>query len=243
MDREEFVSTISLMTDDAAAIIRHNQVLAGIKSELDANLLNPFEQDYIYREHFGQFPAEPKRQTINGVAITSRILHQTGSGLSDVAGADFLYEIEDEKFIIIQYKLARKSAVRADADQLDDLISNCPDVCMHKKKRPIPKAWLPLKLNAFCGCWYSVIDGADRRFVHACEAETIFQNVSTVQASEFSNGLSPNTFFELFSSCRIGAFLRQPRDEAIRTRYVEQSLESAHIIYEVIQSGSWTKQQ
>jgi hypothetical protein len=241
MDQEEFVSTFNLMVDDAAAIIHHNQVLAGLRTELEANLARPFEQDFIYQEHFGGFPSEPKRQVINGVVVTSRILHQTGIGLRDVLGADLLYEIEDEKFIIIQYKRASNSIVKGDSTQLDTLISNCPDVCMHKKKRPIPKTWLPLKLNAFCGCWYSVIDGGERRFMHACEAEAIFQSAGTVQASEFSNGLSRDTFFELFSSCRIGAFLRYPNDEALRTKYVDQNLDAAHVIYEVTQSGTWTK--
>jgi hypothetical protein len=160
-----------------------------------------------------------------------------------VQGADFLYEIENEKFIIIQYKRVSDSVVRADKDQLETLISNCPEVCMHKKNRPIPRAWLPLKLNAFCGCWYSVIDGENRRFVHACEAETIFQNAGTVPISEFSSGVSRDTFFELFSSCRIGAFLRRPTEQVIRTQYVKQELDAAHIVYEVTQSDLWTRRQ
>ena len=90
MDREEFVSTFNLMVDDAAAIIHHNQVLAGLRTELEANLARPFEQDFIYQEHFGGFPSEPMRQVINGVVVTSRILHQTGIGLRDVLGADLL---------------------------------------------------------------------------------------------------------------------------------------------------------
>ena len=79
MEQREFTATLNLMLDDVTAIVYNQQVLAGIHTELDRNLFTPFEQDFIYKEQFGQFPSEPQKIIVNGVVITSRVLHQTGA--------------------------------------------------------------------------------------------------------------------------------------------------------------------
>jgi hypothetical protein len=104
MESVEFKAALQLALDDATAIIHNQHIIAGIHADLDHNLLNPFEQDFIYQEHFGQFPSEPRIIVSNGVVIITRILHQTGTRLSDIRGVDLLYEIENEKFGLIQYK-------------------------------------------------------------------------------------------------------------------------------------------
>lgn len=238
MHPTEFIESYNLILNDAAAIAHNQQVLAGVHTQLNHNIFNPFEQDFIYEDHFGQRPTEPHQFTINNVKITTRILHQTGIGLRDVVGADLLYEIENEKFGLIQYKKTNNGNVKNDMAQLDTLLNNCPEICVNKKKRPIPSKWIPVKLNAFCGVWYCVFNNGERRYVHACEAEAIFNDKRSIQVNHFRTGLSKESFLELFASCRIGALLR-PRD--IKSEiYTSQLLEQKHVIVKVQQQGRWS---
>lgn len=238
MNPTEFAESFNLMLDDAIAIIHNQQVLDRIHEQLDRNRLNPFEQDLVYEDHFGQIPSESRQITYNGVKITTRVLHQTGYRLGDIQGADLLYEIEREKFGIIQYKRADNGNVKNDIAQLDTLLGNCPEVCMHKRKRPIPPGWIPIRLNSFCGYWYCVYDKGERRYVHACEAEGILGEKKSAQVEHFKSGLTKETFLELFSLCHIGA-LTTPREIDTRSRYVAQLLEARHMIWEVHQHGRW----
>lgn len=239
METEEFAATFEVMLDDTAAIIHNQKVLADIHDELDKNQLRPFEQDYIYKEHFGSMPSDPIAIEHNGVTITTRVLHQTGIQMRDITGADLLYEIEGEKFGLIQYKRENRHVIKGDYGQLNTLLNNCPDVCKNKKSRPIPQNWLPLKLNSYCGSWYATISKGEKRFLHACEAESIFWNSSTANISTFDSGLSKDTFLELFSNCRIGALVRKPKDENIRQLYLGSLVENQHLVFEVVQKGKW----
>ncbi|MCI0559423.1 MAG: hypothetical protein L0332_13045 [Chloroflexi bacterium] len=240
MERAEFSQVYNLMIDDAEAIVHNQQVLAGVHTQLQHNILVPFEQDLIYEEHFGQRPSEPRQIRHGNTTITTRILHQAGIRLSDVNGADLLYEIEGEKFGLIQYKKSSSSRIQSDEFQLARLLDNCPDVCRYKKSRPIPRTWLPLKLNAYCGCWYGIIHNGERRYVHACEAEGIMRGFNRVEVSEFEFGLTRQTFLELFSSCRAGALIR-PVNERLFTpkEYTSPLLEQQHFILTVLQRGRW----
>jgi hypothetical protein len=240
METGEFYEILILMLDDAAAIVHNQQILAGIHSQLDRNLLNPLEQDYIYRDHFGQFPAEPKSIVHNGVTIRTRILHQTGTRLSDIRGADLLYEVKDEKFGLIQYKRAARGIVHNDAEQLEALLGSCPEVCRNRQNRPLPLGWVPTKVFSFCGCWYQIIDEGQEWYLPACEAEAIFQGRNSKRAELFKSGLTKNTFLELFASCRIGALLRRRAHYDNMDTYTRQLLEDMHAILEVRQLGRWT---
>ena len=242
MERVELVETVNLMLDDAIAIIHNQQLLANIHTQLDRHLLFPHEQDYIFSDHYGQMPSEPRREVINGITVTSRILHQAGVGLRDIVGADLLYEIVDRKFGLIQYKRASSiGSVKNDRQQLETLLNNCPSVCMHKKNRPIPLNWLPLRINSFCGCWYCIIDGDERKYMHACEAEASFDNRTAANFNAFRIGIEKEAFLSMFASCRIGALIRRvPREGDISSaRYVQPLLVQRHIVLEVRQTNMW----
>ncbi len=186
-------------------------------------------------------PSQPRKSKVGDVEITSRILHQPGSGLRDVPVADLLYQIENEKFGLIQYKRSQGHSVKADSEQLSTLLGNCPEKCMYNKRRPFPKDWLPRKINGFCGSWYCVLDGnGEKRFVHACEAESIFQGSQSVQDREFGFGLSESTYLELFSGCRIGALVKFPPERKAKDGYVANLLESKHLVFEIVQKGKWS---
>lgn len=238
MNPTEFREVFDLMLRDASAIIRNQQALAGIHQQLDQNRLSPFEQDVIYEDHFGQMPSEPREITVNGVRIITRVLHQTGVRLGDIQGADLLYEIEREKFGIVQYKRSSNGTAKTDADQLETLLDSCPDVCTQKKKRPIPLDWIPVRLNAYCGIWYCVYGNGDRKYVHACEAEGVFGTRKSANVVQFRSGLTKETFLELFALCHIGA-LTTARDIQTQNRFVAVLREAKHIILEVRQRGKW----
>lgn len=241
MESQDLSTISNVIFSDITSIIHNQQVLAGIHAKLKLNEFRPFEQDYIYRDHYGTMPSQPRTFKVDGIEMTSRILHQTGIGLRDVTGADLLYEIEDEKFCLVQYKRSYNHNVKADSKQLQTLLGNCPEKCMHNKRRPLRKEWLPIKVNSFCGSWYCVIDNnGEKRFVHGCEAEAIFQRNQSVHDKEFHFGISESTYLELFSSCRIGALVRVPLDKKVKTGYVENLLESNHLIFEIVQKGKWS---
>lgn len=239
MEKDEFFKIKDYMVDDAAAIIHNQKVLADIHAELEKRLLDPFEQDLIYFDKFGERPAEPKKITHNGVVISISVLHQEGIGLSDIRGADLLYEIEREKFLIIQYKRPADTSVKTDLYQLRTLLDNCPKSCSVHKYRPISFDWLPLKLNGWCGSWYCIAADGNRRYVQACEAETIFANKKSARLENFQSGLTKMTLLELFSSCRIGAMIRTPVDTAVKESFVAGLVQREHLIYEVKQLGKW----
>jgi hypothetical protein len=207
----------------------------------DFNKLHPFEEHLIHRDHYGTFPSEPIKQKIGNVEIVTRELHRTGIGLRDIAGADLLYEIEGEKFGLIQYKTAHNHNVKIDSEQLHTLLGHCPERCMYNKNRPFPTDWLPRKINCFCGAWYCVFNtNGEEKFVHACEVESIFNGKQSVQDRQFDFGLSRSTFLELFSSCRIGALVKTQFDRKTKDKYLSMLLEAKHLIFEIVQKGKWS---
>jgi hypothetical protein len=229
LDFEEYLVLMKEMLDQAAAILEHQQVIANIKEELNRNLENPLEQDYIYKDHYGSFPGEPIEREINGVKVITRVLHQTGKGLKDIVGADLLYEIENEKYALIQYKRGFNKKVKGDVSQLDQLLKQCPSVCFYKKK---PPSFVPVRMNGFCGCYYKVIDNKNY-IVHACEAKFIFSNQTTVSIDQFKSGLSEQVFNELFASCRIGALTNVKKS----SYYIQESLNQNKFVLHVLQKG------
>lgn len=106
MERDELASLMELIQDDALAILENQAALSEVKDQLRHNQNKPFEQDFIYVDNYGDLPSKPHRQTIAGIEITTQVLHQTGTGLRDIAGADLLYEIESEKYALIQYNIS-----------------------------------------------------------------------------------------------------------------------------------------
>jgi hypothetical protein len=64
------IQTFDLILDDAAAIIHNQQVLAGIYTQLDKTALFPHEQQYIYSEHYGEMPFEPRTHYLSSVILS-----------------------------------------------------------------------------------------------------------------------------------------------------------------------------
>src|SRR5262249_50506719 len=156
-------------------ITRARAILRGIHGRLSDNDKEPFEQDLIYGLHYGTRPAEARTKSVNGVTITTRILHQTGTRLSDVGGADLLYEIPGLKYVDVQYKRPDSGRrVILNESQLDELIQNCPADCDFHRRSSLR-----------CGSWYAIIEKRDARMMPACIASGVFNSNQTAAASDF----------------------------------------------------------
>ena len=234
MEIAEYNEIIRRMDEQINSIIHHQRVLADIYSELNRNRDNPFEQDYIYRDQYGGLPSDPVQHNIGGVKITTRVLHQTGHGLSDIMGADLLYEIQDVKYVLIQYKRlpVGSTSFTVDAVQLNKILNNCPSICIYR--RNIPKA-VPTIMNGYCGCFYRVITKNESKFLPACEVGFLSSASNSVPVTKIFSGLSKDTFEELFASCRLGALTRVRKPD----KYIGECLSQWHLILHVLQNGQW----
>jgi hypothetical protein len=233
MDIVEYNSIVYDVNLEAETIIQHQRIIAGIHRQIDFRLFAPLEQDDIYRDHYGQLPIQGNKQIVDGVAISTHILHQTGARLSDIVGADMLYEIESNKYALIQYKKANKNyRVSKDENQLEQLLANCPSVCRYKTS---PPRFSPVRINGYCGCWYRVGYEDKTHYVHACEANLIFGDNKSASISKFRHGISKTDFDKLFASCTIGALVAKHDSQ----EYIKHSLDNLHLVFEVRQTGSW----
>jgi hypothetical protein len=234
VNEAEYFETLQRIEDTTNQIIHNQRVLAGVVEELQLNAEHPFEQDNIYDRHFGRRPSDPLVHDIDGVEITTRILHQTGIGMRDIAGADLLYEIRDKKFMLMQFKRASvdRSRVTNDAEQLERLLQNCPEKCYLKK---FEKVFSPIRFNGMCGIWYRVDSARESRIVHACEVKTIFDDRKSAHFDSFRSGVSVAEYESLFASCRIGAFI----DQAAMESHVSSLVEQRHVVFRCLQDGMW----
>ena len=227
MENFEIQKVTDNVNDLTDQIIRAQQTLKNINNELDRNSFRPFEQDRIYRDHYDQIPSNAREHQINGVTISTRILHQTGTHSSDISGADLLYEIEGVKFLIVQYKSPDGSGrVTNDLPQLNNLIASCPVNCKGKDQR---------RINGLCGSWYNITDNSGDQYMQACEANKTFGVYNSRYKSKFSPGLTQNTFVELFALCRVGA----PTSIESIQNYIALSLAYNRIIFPVNQFGQF----
>jgi hypothetical protein len=241
MNPHELSQDIDLMLDDASAIIHNQQILKGIHSEINKHQLNPFEIDEIYRERYGEIPSEPRIISVNGVEIMIKVLHQTGAKLSDVNGADLLYEIDNEKYTLLQYKRIDSNKAAIDKNQLSKMLNNCPDICSNKGRRPLN--WLPSKVFSFCGFWYVFLLNGERKYIPTCEVETMSKENTLDKNRIIDIGISKLSYLELFSNCRIGALLRKQDEKEILGKYITRVLEINRIIINIIQKGKWQRKE
>jgi hypothetical protein len=192
---EELDRTAALVNTQITSILRSRARLRGIEEQIGENVNEPFEQDLIYGRHYGTRPGEPRRRVIHGVEITTRVLHQTGIRLSDIDGADLIYEIPGEKYVLIQYKKTdKRGRVTRDQAQLDRLIGDCGHC--HSPWRLV-RSW--------CGSWYCVINRSEEALLPACRAADAFGTQKSADWAQFSLGISHPSFDELFAKCYLGA--------------------------------------
>ena len=208
MNSDEYAATVDIINEHVTAILRGRALLRSVREALAENANRPFEQDHVFARHYGRAPSEAQQHLVHGVAITSRILHQTGTNLSDIAGADLLYEVEDSKYVLIQYKRANAGRVTNDPEQMTELIGGCPSRCNSHL------------LSAFwCGAWVAlVVSDADQVILPSCAARDVFAGRKSATVSSFKRAMTHSTFDELFAKCYAGARTAFPSIEEIAGR-------------------------
>jgi hypothetical protein len=201
MEVDELRATVNLANKTVRGILQGQAVLEEVKEEIRRREINPFEENYIYEDHYGASPYEPREiEVYDGITITSQVLHRQGSNQSDIKGADLMYEIEGVKYVLIQYKRIKGGDVVVDRSQLNTLRSNCPSDCQY------PYFKQKTRIDGMCGSWYCARRKDEGLYVHACEADLFSRQQATVAVEKFKErGLGQQSFQELFGKCRIGA--------------------------------------
>lgn len=223
MELDEWRDSVSYINCEISSLIRAQQVHCRIRRELEARDPASLEEDFIDAHLSGDVIGAPKRFEVEGVFIIVRKLHRGGLHASDVAGADLLYEIEDQKFAIIQYKKANGNGrISLESDQLETLIDNCPTGSCNGKG-----IW------PRCGSWYAVRSGETSLYLQACEARNAFGGAALRGTSAFASGLSKEALDELFALCLFGA----PISPIGMGAAIMSGLNADHVLFTVSQRG------
>jgi hypothetical protein len=191
MESHEIISHVMREVD---GIIDRQRTIEKVKGALDDRARNPHEEDFIYGE--GTNNQKVFREEIDGVTIEKTILHRRGAKDTDISGADLLFEIVGEKYVLVQYKRADGSGrVKNDESQLDELMGSCSNDCPEFR---------PYMLGT-CGAWYALIDGTTVSYMPACVASESFARRGSCKARDFERALEREAFLSAFAKCYIGA--------------------------------------
>jgi hypothetical protein len=222
MTEEELEGTVRDINEEIRRLIYHQQVLADVHDRLERRNRRPLEEDYIDADLRDEPIGQPVIRRIDGVEIMVWKLHRRGTSAADIRGADLMYEIAGEKFVLIQYKTpTTRGAVGRDADQLGVLMESCAVRCP-----PAPKA------SVGCGAWHAVrnVDG----FYHpACMAAEIFDHFASRHEGAFVSGFSKREFDEQFAACSVGSLVRIADPQPA----IRRSVENGHLVVVAQQRG------
>lgn len=227
MFNESWVDLVQRINSDIAGIVKSQRVLREVNEEVSRRKQRPTEEDFIDEDAFGDSPDVPRIKDVDGVQIKIRKLHRRGISATDVKGADLIYEIEDRKFVLIQYKRPNSQGrLTKDGDQLQEQIDACPSKCPPHELRNWPT----------CGSWVCIKESAgEALYLPACETMAVFGSAASRDFSKFSRGLSAPAFQELFARCWIGA-----RTVPVSlAAYVNTAVQNDHVVYLLSQQGTF----
>lgn len=192
MTSGELKALIHDVNSDVVRIARALATRAEVRREIQVRAQAPLEEQLIDEDAFGVPTGGPKVVSVYGTQLRIWKLHRAGLLASDIKGADLYYEIENEKFVLIQYKTpSANGRVSKDQTQLEVLRSVCPQRCNPS--------------NRFvCGSWFALRDREEGSYFPACEASNVFGSKASRKKSAFVNGLSKSQFQEDFAACLIG---------------------------------------
>jgi hypothetical protein len=211
MTRAELRDTVHDMNEQVQWILENQRRRANIAAQLARRNANPLEEDFIEADLMGSQIGVPSRHVVDGVEVIVRKLHRRGASAADIAGADLLYEITGEKFVVIQYKTPdSRHRVSKDEPQIEQLTSSCSNPC---PPRPV--------MFYGCGAWHAVRNG--RGYYHpACLVSEIFDKHKTRSEKAFLGGFSKRDFDLMFARCLVGAPVREGIVEGLAQIRVEE---------------------
>ena len=226
MEELEWRTLVGTINKDIAGIVHAQRVLEEVNDELHNRTTRPIEEDYIFADGFGRSPGAPHVILIDGVEISTRMLHRRGLGQKDIKGADLLYEIAGRKFVLVQYKVPdARYRVTNDRSQLCELMASCPNPCPPHS----PGFW------PTCGAWYAVHSQDKSAYLPACEAQRVFGDNQSRLFSTFGTGMEQHVFQQLFARCWTGA--RVSPSEFAYLSWAE--LEADRVLFTSFQRGSF----
>jgi hypothetical protein len=229
MRLQDWGTIIASINVDITGIVRAQQTLQDIHQEMELRAGVPTEEDFITEDVLSTSLARPQIKIIGGVPVEISWLHRRGIGVSDVKGADLLYEIADRKFAVVQYKVEHGGRVKRDRAQLKDLIDACPNGC---------PPYLPGMVRK-CGAWFAVKSRGPDYYLPACIAEDCFGPFDSIGKSWFTPGLSYEYFEHTFARCLTGAPVAKL--EAIRFQLERTVVERDLLLVSVMQRGSFRR--
>ena len=218
MSPSELRQLVTDVNSDIIGMARAVQVRKEVREEIQSRAEAPLEEQLIDEDATGRRRGGPRIEYVNGARLQIWKVHRAGLRATDIKGADLYYEIENEKFALVQYKTPAKSGrVTRDSGQLTVLRQSCPQDC--------PPA------NRFsCGAWFAVRDGGPGAYLPACQAELVFGSFASRSKSAFINGLTKEQFQSDFGACLIGARTLPIDLGAFR----QTSINSDHLLFEVL---------
>ena len=218
MEVSEWRELVNEINSDIATISRAVQTQGEIHEEIAARSERPSEEFFIDDDAFGIKPSQPREFYSYGAKVKVWKVHRAGIWAGDIKGADLYYEIDDNKFVLIQYKTPdKRERVHLDREQLDELVDACPVNC-------------PPSNRFGCGSWYLIRTKDDREYFPACEARNLFGKHNSRFRKFFINGLTDGQFKHDFGICRIGARTK-PIDIS---EYREWSVENDYVFVSAI---------
>lgn len=209
---------------DINSILKAQKIHAQIKSKLSEKLVKMNEEDFIDMDAFATSSDGSTIKFIENVEVKVTKLHRKGDLSTDILGADMLYELEDKKFLLVQYKNAtNESQIKCDKQQILEIKDTCAKRC---KIHGVP--------HYYCGAWYKLCRKEGSRFLRACDALNVFGSADSRAYSKFSETISESTFFRQFAECKIGSPLEfQDIDSALAF------INTSDLAFHVRQSGSF----
>ena len=217
MSSSEVESLIQAVNVDIERIARAAQTQQQVREAIRFRSENPLEEQLIDQDCYATPMGEPRELRVGSVQLRIWKIHRAGLKSTDIKGADLYYEMDDTKFVLVQYKRPNTSGrVNKDKFQLAELIAACPNPC-------------PPTERFSCGSWLALRDAKGSSYHTACEASNIFGTHDSRKKEAFINGLTMDQFESDFASCRIGG-----RSAPIRLMEFEQaSLNANHIFFRV----------
>lgn len=175
--------------------------------------------------------------SINSKKLRVTVTHRHKA--ENIYGVDLVYEIIDEKIVLLQYKRAGGNRINIDRHQLKKLRELCYDKCIAKKYEDVEWFYEKFQIVAYCPCHYFLyIEPKEELILPACMVEAALNlkeaGRKSANVNEFYRGISRDSFIEAFSKCWVGAIYAR---KEIVDEMVEVLISDSHLLIHCEERG------